>query len=347
MSTTRRTKIVVSLAVLYTVWGSTYLAQRVAVSTFTPLQMAGLRFTLAGALLLLLLVVRGAKLPTRTEWWNAAVSATPLMVFGMGTAAYALKRVPSGLGALVFGAVPIFTSLFSRLLGRKLSLTECGGLLVGITGVGCVSLRGGLASDPFGAGLLLVSACFYALGCLLTARVRLAPGAMGAASQMLFAGAVLVLASLTLGESWARPSRSSLFAFGYLVVLGSMVAYTALGYLLRTVRPALATSYAFVNPIVALALGRWLANEPLGRADVIGLSLVLVAVALISRARKEAPVPEKPLSPADRLPDAPRSSGALPDAGMSGAPTPRHAGLAQCAAQASVPASLSQSASCE
>ena len=328
-------------------WGSTYLAQRVAVSTFTPLQMAGLRFTLAGALLTFLLVVRGARLPTRVEWRNAALSATPLMVFGMGTAAYALRRVPSGLGALVFGAVPIFTVLFSRALGRKLSVTEGVGLIVGIAGVSCVSLRGGLASDPRGAGLLLVAACFYALGCLLTARLRLAAGAMGSASQMLFAGVVLVGASVVLGETWLPPSRSSLFAFGYLVVLGSMVAYTALGYLLRTVRPALATSYAFVNPIVALALGRSLADEPLTRADVGGLCLVLVAVALISRAKKEAHAPAAKVSPADPSPADRHSSGGLPGAEMCAAPTSRHAGPAPCGAPASVHASPSQSASCE
>lgn len=269
------------------------------------------------------------------------------MVFGMGTAAYALKRVPSGLGALVFGAVPIFTSLFSRVLGRKLSVMECVGLAIGIAGVGCVSLRGGLADNPFGAGLLLVSASFYALGCLLTARLRLAAGAMGTASQMLFAGVVLLAASAALGESWERPSRSSLFAFGYLVVFGSMIAYTALGYLLRTVRPALATSYAFVNPIVALALGRGMANEPLTRADVIGLSLVLFAVALIARG-KRAPAeerPEPPLAstPADPLLDDRRSSGDLPAAETCAAPTSRRVDLAQSVA----PASLSPSASCE
>jgi drug/metabolite transporter (DMT)-like permease len=305
MKSDRRTLVVVCLAVLYTVWGSTYLAQRVAVSTFTPLQMAGLRFTLAGGLLMLMLVARGKKVPTRAEWQGAVLSATPLMVFGMGTAAYAVRRVPSGLGALVFGAVPIFTSIFSRVLGRKLSLTEVLGLAVGIGGVACVSLRGGLRNDPLGAGLLLLAASFYALGCLLTARMKLAPGAMGTASQMLFAGVVLTGASLVLGETWVAPTRASLFSFVYLVVAGSMVAYTALGYLLRTVRPALATSYAFMNPIVALALGRTIANEPLGRADVAGLLLVLVAVGLIARGRtvsKTESVPEEPLPSRSPLP---------------------------------------------
>ncbi len=127
------------------------------------------------------------------------------------------------------------------------------------------------------------------------------------------------------------------FAFAYLVVLGSMVAYTALGYLLRTVRPALATSYAFVNPIVALALGRALASEPLTRPDVIGLSLVLVAVALISRGKSDT------ISREDPSRAVPRSSAAPPAAGTYDAPTTPHAGRAQSAA----PASLSQSASCE
>ena len=303
MSANRRVWTVVSLAVLYTVWGSTYLAQRIAVSTFAPLQMVGVRFLVAGGLLFGLLRARGEKGPTRMEWRNAAISATPLMLFGMGTAAFALRRVPSGLAALVFAAVPLFASVFSRAFGRRLLATEIAGLGLGIMGVGCVSLRGGLAADPLGAGLLIFAAASYAFGCVLTARMPIAKGAMGTASQMVFAGVALTIASLVHGDHWVVPTRGSLLSLAYLIVLGSMVAYTALGYLLRSARPALATSYAFVNPIVALGLGHVLAAEPIAKADLVGLLFVLAAVATVSLRSRATPL--------DRSRDARHSSDGL------------------------------------
>ncbi len=210
------------------------------------------------------------------------LSAVPLLVTGMGAAAVGIKRVPSGLAALVFGSVPLWTSLIDRLLGGKLRRSEVLGLAIGFAGVAVVSLRGGLAADPIGALILLGAAASYALGCVATRRLGLPAGIMGTAAQMLTGGALLTALSFAAGERLVTPSARALGAMVYLVVLGSLLAYVAFGYLLRNVRPALATSYAFVNPIVALALGAALAGERFTRADLVGLGLVLCAVSLVA-----------------------------------------------------------------
>jgi drug/metabolite transporter (DMT)-like permease len=289
------------LAILYTVWGSTYLAQRVAITGFEPLRMAGLRFVLSGAALYACLRLGGAPAPRPAEWRAAAVSALPLLVTGMGVAACALKRVPSGLGALLFASVPLWTSLFDRLSGGSLRRVEIAGLALGFAGVGLVSLRGGLGDDPLGAALMLAAAASYALGSVLTRRLALPRGALGTAAQMLVGGALLLVASVALREPWRAPTPRALVAMAYLVAFGSLVAYTAFGYLLRNSRPALATSYAFVNPIVALGLGAWLADERFSGPDFVGLALVLGAVALVAfgaRRRNAAGRHEGPSEPA-------------------------------------------------
>lgn len=313
MATARRSTFLAALclAILYTVWGSTYLAQRVAIESFAPLQMAGLRFLAAGALLFAVLRARRIPAPTAREWRAVALSATPLLVTGMGAAAVGIQRVPSGLAALVFGAVPLWTSLFDWLCGGVLRRVEALGLAVGLAGVAVVSLRGGLSADPVGALVLLGATASYALGCVATRRLPLPRGMMATAAQMAFGGVALVILSFASGDRLVVPSPRATFALVYLVVLGSLVAYVAFGWLLRNVRPALATSYAFVNPIVALALGAALAGERVGPADLAGLALVLSAVALIALAgARSKPVSDAaPSSVRDRVPEIVLSRG--------------------------------------
>jgi drug/metabolite transporter (DMT)-like permease len=286
------------LATLYTVWGSTYLAQRVAIEGFAPLHMAGTRFAVAGALLYAFLRLRGAPAPSAAGWRAAALSALPLMGAGMGLAACALKRVPSGLAALLFASVPLWTSLIDRLWGGRIRRIESAGLALGFAGVALVSVRGGLGKDPLGAVLMLTAAASYSLGCVATRRLDLPKGALGTAAQMLVGGAALLTASFALDEPPPALTPRSLAAMAYLVGFGSLLSYTAFGYLLRNARPALATSYAFVNPIVALALGAWLADERLTPPDLVGLALVLGAVALVAfGARKPADTPRPDSAP--------------------------------------------------
>lgn len=315
MSPDRRRALLVfaSLGILYTVWGSTYLAQRVAVASFPPLQMAALRFLAAGALLYALARGRGAPAPTAVEWRAAVTSAIPLLVTGMGAAAVGIKRVPSGLAALVFGSVPLWTSLIDRVWGGQLRRIEALGLVAGFAGVAVVSLRGGLSGDPAGALILLGAAASYSLGAVCTRKLPLPRGVAGTAAQMLAGGAVLMVVSLAAGDRFSMPTAGGALSLVYLVLLGSVVAYAAFGYLLRTVRPALATSYAFVNPIVALALGALFAGERITGADLTGLALVLGAVALIGLGQRapraialEKRRPIGRAEPSDYMP-APRS----------------------------------------
>ena len=270
------------LAVLYSVWGSTYLAQRIAVAAMPPLFMGGLRFAIAGAMLYAALRLRGTPAPSRREWGAAVLSAVPLMMLGMGTVAIAMTRAPSGLAALVFGGVPLWTSIFDRAFGGRLSRVELVGLATGLAGLLVVSLRGSLAADPASLGLLIFAAASYSLGCVLTRRLALAKGAMSTASQMVAGGAALLLASAARGEHWTVGDRSSVAALAYLVVMGTVVGYTAFGWLLRNARPALATSYAFVNPVVALGLGAALGGERFAAGDYAGLALVLAAVGVVA-----------------------------------------------------------------
>lgn len=270
------------LGVLYTVWGSSYLAQRLAIASFPPLLMGALRFLGAGIPLYAVLRLRGAAKPTWTELRAAALAALPLIVFGMGGAAVSLQRVPSGLAALVFGSVPLWSSLFDWLWGGKIRRVEIGGLVLGLAGVLVVSTRGALRADPVGAAMIVAAAMSYSFGSVATRRLKLPAGVLGTAAQMTAGGGMLLVASMLRGEQLAAPSGVSIAALAYLIVFGSMLAYSAFGYLLRNTRTALATSYAYVNPIVALALGAALAGERVTRADLVGLVLVLGAVALVA-----------------------------------------------------------------
>ncbi|MFT3768986.1 MAG: drug/metabolite exporter YedA [Minicystis sp.] len=286
MRTRERLLLPLCLGVLYVVWGSTYLAQRIAVGSIPPLQMASVRFLISGSLLYALLRATGAEAPTAAAWRAAALTALPLMVTGMGTAAVAIARVPSGLAALVFASVPLWTALFDRLRGGRLRGLEVVGLGLGFAGVLLVASRGALRAEPVGAALVAFAAASYAFGCVATRRASIAPGVMGTASQMLAGGVMLAVASVVRGERVATPSASALWALAYLVVLGTVVAYSAFGWLLKNARPALATSYAYVNPIMALGLGAALGGEQFARADYAGLGLVLVAVALVGWAQR-------------------------------------------------------------
>lgn len=286
MSKHRPLLLPLCLGVLYVVWGSTYLAQRIAVAGIPPLRMAALRFLISGGLLYAGLRAGGAPSPTWSAWRAATLSAVPLMVTGMGTAAVAMARVPSGLAALVFGSVPLWTALFDRLSGGRLRRLEIAGLGLGFAGVALVAARGALRADPAGAALVVFAAASYALGCVATRRAPLAPGLMGTASQMLAGGTILALASLARGEAFSVPDARAAGALVYLVVLGSLLAYSAFGWLLKNARPALATSYAYVNPVVALALGVAFGGERPASTDYAGLGLVLGAVALVTWAQR-------------------------------------------------------------
>ena len=277
-----------ALATLYLVWGSTYLAMRVAVSSFPPLMLGALRFTTAGTALLAILVGRGAKIPTPREWIASGVVGFLMMVVGLGTVSLAFEggHVTSGVAALMFGTVPLWTAVFERAFGRRLGGRQSLGLALGFLGVLLVATRGTLRASPGWAMAIAACAASYAFGCALNVRVGLPRGSVATAAQMIVAGLLLGMGSMLRGESFPPEiAPRAWLALAHLVVLGSMVAYSALTFLLRTEGAALATSYAFVNPIVALALGAWLGGEHVTRGDFMGVTLVIAAVVVVASAR--------------------------------------------------------------
>lgn len=277
----RSLAIALSLAAVYLVWGSTYYAMRVALGGFPPLLMGGVRFTLAGMLLYAALRARGAAPPTRGQWARSALVGVMLLAFGNGGVAMAEQWVASGLAAVMIASVPLWAALFGGLFGRWPTRRELVGLAIGAGGVLVLNLGGGLSASPRGAALLLGASASWALGSVWSRRLDLPSGLMASAAQMLGGGAVLLVTSLARGDRPSITSAEPVIAVGYLVLFGSIVAYSAYGYLLRTVSPALATSYAFVNPVVAVILGVSLGSERIGWTAVGAMAVILAGVALV------------------------------------------------------------------
>ncbi|AEB10885.1 drug/metabolite exporter YedA [Marinithermus hydrothermalis] len=275
-----------ALAAVYVIWGSTYLGIKFAIQGFPPLMMAGLRFTLAGSLLYAFLRVRGVRPPTRREWEASAVVGGLLLVGGNGNVTVAEQWVASGLAALMVATVPLWAAVFAGLWGQWPTRLEWLGLALGFVGVALLNLEGDLRASPLGALLLLLAPALWALGSIWSRYLPLPPGGIAAAAQMLTGGGLLLLLSWGIGERWeGTPSPQALGAFVYLVVFGSLVAFSAYAYVLRTLRPALATSYAYVNPVVAVMLGVVWGGEALGGAGGVAMALILAAVALVAWGR--------------------------------------------------------------
>jgi drug/metabolite transporter (DMT)-like permease len=284
-----RVKIAAALMALYVIWGSTYLAIRVALESYPPFLMAGVRFLCAGFALFAFLRFRGMASPTREQWINAGVTGTLLLGFGNGLVCYAEQTVASGLAAVAVAAMPLFSAIFGGLYGQWPRRMEWLGLGVGFAGVVLLNLGGGMAGAPLGAIALLVAAMSWAFGSVWSRRRAMPPAAMNTAAQMLVGGAVLFVGALAFGERFpTAPTTPSTLAVVYLAVMGSLVAFTAYLYLLNTVRPALATSYAYVNPPVAVLFGALLIGEPVRAMDIVAMAVILGGVALIALAREKA-----------------------------------------------------------
>ena len=293
-----RTKVALALGIVYVVWGSTYLAIAVADRTLPPLLMLAVRFALAGGLLYGCSAWRGdvrAARPGRREWAAAATVGGLLLFVDTGGVAWAEQRVASGLTALLIGTVPLFTALLDRtVFGVRLSLGTLAGIAAGLLGV--TLLVGPNAHiDPVGAAVVLGSAFAWATG---SAYGRVAPlpqpPLLSAGMQMLCAGAFLAVAGAALGEVGSvHPeaiSLGSLAAFAFLVVFGSIVAFTAYGWLLRSGAPSvLVSTYAYVNPAVAVLLGWMLAGEAVGGRELAAGAVILASVGMLVLARHSRP----------------------------------------------------------
>ena len=280
-------KVLLALFATYVVWGSTYLAIRYALVSFPPFFQMGTRFLVAGVLLLVFMLLRRAPWPTVSQWRNALVVGCLMLAGGMGLLAVASQTIGSGLIATAIAIAPMLTMGWGLLWGKRPSRLELTGMAVGLAGV--VLLSQGRSFGASTGGLIAIAGgtLAWSLGSVLqTTRLPLAPGPMGFASEMLCGGAVLMLISLVLGEQFAWPPQPlAAAAWAYLVVFGSLIAFSAYLYLLAHAPPALATSYAFVNPVIALFLGVVLAGEIVSKGEWLASGVILAGVLLIFAAK--------------------------------------------------------------
>lgn len=272
-----KTKVLIALAAVYVSWGSTYLVIRIALEELPPLFMMGIRFFLVGIGLYIFLRVRGDPVPNGIQWLNATLIGAFLLLGGSAGVAYAEQWVPSGLSALVIATTPLWTVLFAGIWNEWPTRHEWVGLLLGLVGIVLLNFEGDLQASPLGAATLLVAAASWAFGSVWSRQLALPKGQMTGAVQMIAGGAIILLVSLLTGERIeAVPTWKSISAVIYLAIFGSLVGFSAYMYLLNRVRPALATSYAYVNPIFAVVLGVCLAGE---KISLIGITAMLVIVA--------------------------------------------------------------------
>ena len=287
------------MLVLYVVWGSTYLAIAIAVDTIPPFVMAAIRFGLAGVILLAwsMLRHRGSFIwPTRREWRDSAIVGALLLGGGMGFVAWGEQTIPSGIAALIIATMPVWIAVLGGIfLGERLPRLAVAGIVVGFAGVAILvgpSAFGGVgALDPVGVGAILLSPVAWASGSLFASHRATLPKRplVATGAQMVTGGAVLAVMGLATGE-WqafdlAAISANSFLAFAYLTIVGSLLAYTTYGWLLGVAPLPLLSTYAYVNPIVAVILGWIVLQEPIDARTIVAGVVIVVAVALIITAR--------------------------------------------------------------
>lgn len=271
------------LLITYVVWGTTYLAIRFTLESFPPLLMMGSRFLCAGLLLAAWLAWRRTPMPTWRQLRNCAVPAVFLLVGGMGLTAIAEQTISSGATTVMIGSMPSFGLLWSACFGTRPRWYE--GLAIAIGSVGILVLTAGAEFRVSTAGVvaLLLAVASWSFGSQLARRLELPDGASAFAAEMLIGGAILLVLSALRQEPWpATISTQAWWAWGYLVVIGSLVAFTAYMYLVANVGQTLATSYVYVNPPVALAVGAWLGGEQVAPQTLWAIVLILAALAVLS-----------------------------------------------------------------
>jgi drug/metabolite transporter (DMT)-like permease len=291
-----RLLVVLAFAAVYLIWGSTYISIRFAIQTIPPFLMAGSRFLIAGSILFGTAAIMGTKLPTRRQWKPAAILGALLLLGGNGGVVWAEQRIPSGLAALLIASEPLWIVVLDWLRpgGVRPGSRVMIGLLAGFAGtsilVGSGSASGSGHVDLIGAAVLLVASLSWASGSLYSRSVRISSSPlMAAGMQMLAGGALLLLLGLFRGEaSRLDPgaiSLKSVVSVAYLIVFGAVVGFTAYSWLLKVTTPVLASTYAYVNPIVAVLLGWALAGEQVGMRTAIAAGVIVSAVVLITTYR--------------------------------------------------------------
>ena len=286
-------KTLLAFAIVYFVWGSTYLAIRVGVRDVPPFLLAAMRFLVAGLVLYVWMIARGERPPSGRQWMSASALAVLIFVLDYGLVFWAEQRVPSGITAVMMATIPVFMALSEIIFLRtqRLTIRLATALLTGIAGVAVLMSPGlslsGAPIDPVGAAALLVGAISWSVASAITRKLPLpASKVMSSAAQMLAGGAFLALIAASLGEFRnfhpSAVSRGAWFSLLYMIVAGSIVAFTAYVWLIHHESPTKVGTYAYVNPVVAVLLGYFLGGEGLGLRTVLGTAFVLISVLVIT-----------------------------------------------------------------
>jgi drug/metabolite transporter (DMT)-like permease len=298
-----RLTLVAAFLAVYVIWGSTYLAIRFGVETMPPFLMAAVRFVVPGALLVAWRRARGAAAPTATQWRSAAIVGSLLLLGGNGLVTWAEQWVPSGLAALLVASVPLWMGVMNWLIEPTARPRARGiaGLFLGFAGVGVlVDPRGDLAGDTqlfVGALAIVAASALWAAGSLYSRRADLPKDPMLSTGLQMLCGAAALCVVGTVSGEWARldlgaVSTKSALALLYLIVFGSIVAFTAYVWLLRATTPAKVSTYAYVNPVVAVLLGWALAAEPMTARTIVAAAIIVGSVVMITT--DAAPRPNQP-----------------------------------------------------
>lgn len=296
-----KTKVWIALLALYIVWGSTYLGIRFAVETIPPFLHASLRFLISGAILYIWRRAAGDSAPTVSHWKSTAIVGAALLLGGNGLVAWAEKTVPSGIAALMIATSPFWLTLFESLRsgGTKPTWQAILGLIVGFGGVflliGPSEITGAEESfDRFGTILLLLAPFFWSLGSIYARGADMPKSTLLSTGMQMLTGAVaLFVVSLLRGElngfSFELVSMRSWLALAYLITFGSLIGFVAYGWLLHNAPISLTSTYAYVNPLVAVVLGFFLADELLNGRILIAAAIIIGSVVLINSARQVKP----------------------------------------------------------
>lgn len=288
-----RLRLILAFAAVYVIWGSTYLGIRLAIATIPPFLMAAARFVVAGAILVVWARARGARMPTRVEWRTAAVIGFLLLLGGNGGVVWAEQRVTSSLTALIVAAEPLWVVILDwiRPGGKRPTLAVSAGLVVGFAGVALlispsrVAGEGGV--DLVGAAVLTYACVSWAIGSIYS-RHAPAPASplMATGSNMLAGSAFFLVAALATGEfarlDVAAITTRSWLALAYLTVFGALIGFTAYLWLLKNTTLAKASTYAYVNPVIAVVLGWLIAGEPMAARTLVAAAIIIAGVVTIS-----------------------------------------------------------------
>jgi drug/metabolite transporter (DMT)-like permease len=294
-------KTLLAFAIIYFVWGSTFLAIRIGVREVPPLLLAAMRFSVAGLVLYLWMIAQGERSPNGRQWLSVLLLALLIFVVDYGLLFWAEQRVPSGVAAVMLATIPAFMALSEIILLRTQRLTArlALALSIGVGGVAVLMSRslslGGAPIDTAGAVALLIASVSWSISSALTRRLPLPPSkVMSSGTQMLAGGVLLVLAAAVFGEfhkfhPWTV-SCGVWLSLLYLIVAGSIVGFTAYIWLIHHESPTKVGTYAYVNPVVAVLLGYFLGGEALGLRTILGMLLVLISVLVITTTRVKKPV---------------------------------------------------------